>query len=242
MPATIENKSLIIPFEIDTKTVTSTGEFEGYGAVFNNMDYGRDVIKPGAFRKTLKEWKRKKQMPAMFWHHNDYQPVGEWLEMHEDDKGLFVKGQLWVEGNSLGRKPIEAAEMVRNLVTSNGPKGLSIGYSARDYKFEDHEGARARILKELGLFEVSPVPFGMNPKAQITNAKTISDLVDEDGQVADIRSFEKLLRDAGLSRQQSKAFLSDGYKALLPQEEQRDAGLRELVTGIKSITQSILDH
>jgi hypothetical protein len=237
-----EIKSLVVPFELDVKAVTSTGEFEGYGAVFNNMDYGRDVIKPGAFRKTLKEWKRRKQMPAMFWHHNDYQPVGEWLEMAEDEKGLFVKGQLWVEGNSLGRKPIEAAEMVRNLVTSNGPKGLSIGYSAKDYKFEDHEGTRARILKELGLFEVSPVPFGMNPKAEVTNAKALSDLADEDGQVADIRSFEKFLRDAGLSQKQAKALLSDGYKSLLPQEEQRDAGLGELVAGIKSITENILNQ
>lgn len=236
-----EQKRLIVSFGIDTKAVSATGEFEGYGAVFSNIDLGRDVIKPGAFRKSLKEWKKKKQMPAMFWHHMSDEPVGEWLEMFEDDKGLFVRGQLWVEGNSLGRKPCDVSEKVHNLLVSNGPKGLSIGYSAKDYKFEEAEGVRVRVLKELGIWEVSPVPFGMNPLAEVTNAKSICELVDEDGQLADIRSFEKILRDAGLSRQQAKSLLSDGYKALLPQENQRDAEAGELVKSIERITQSILN-
>ena len=35
----------------------SSGELEGYVSVFGNLDRGGDVVLPGAFRKTLADWK-----------------------------------------------------------------------------------------------------------------------------------------------------------------------------------------
>ncbi len=34
---------------LETKADASTGEFEGYGAIFGNVDLGGDVIIKGAF-------------------------------------------------------------------------------------------------------------------------------------------------------------------------------------------------
>ncbi len=235
-----EIKSMVIAF--DAKSVSDVGQFEGYGSVFGNVDLGGDRIAKGAFRDSLAEWSEKGQMPAMFWFHNSSEPIGEWLEMREDEHGLYVKGQLWVEGNPIGRRPIERAEQVRNLLTSNGPKGLSIGYGAKDYEFSKDEstGNRIRDLKAVKLYETSPVPFGMNPMAEVTSAKSLCGLVSENGEIADPRSFERLLRDAGLSQSQAKRLMADGYKALRQDVDQRDADRSELISGIQSITNSIL--
>ncbi|WP_410318431.1 HK97 family phage prohead protease, partial [Klebsiella pneumoniae] len=40
---------LEVPFEL--KAVDDAGNFEGYAAVFNNVDLGDDVILPGAFTR-----------------------------------------------------------------------------------------------------------------------------------------------------------------------------------------------
>ncbi len=192
------------------------GTFKGYGSVFNNVDEGKDRVKPGAFDKTLKEFKEKGQLPAMFWFHNWDEPVGEWNRMVEDEKGLYVEGALWVEGNELGRKPIERSEQVRNLLTSNGPKGLSIGYGAEKYDFED-EGdiGLVRNLKEINLYEVSPVPYGMNPLATVTGAKGAWFV----GELPTKRELEKLLRDAGLSQREAKALISQGWSGFIRDDE-----------------------
>ncbi|WP_372703795.1 HK97 family phage prohead protease, partial [Klebsiella pneumoniae] len=70
----------------------SKGTFEGYASVFNNTDADGDIILPGAFAGVIANQSRK---VAMFFNHQTRAiPVGKWDAMHEDDKGLFVRGQL----------------------------------------------------------------------------------------------------------------------------------------------------
>ena len=47
------------PFELKFASDTKPGSFSGYGAVFDNIDDGGDMIVKGAFRDTLAEWKAK---------------------------------------------------------------------------------------------------------------------------------------------------------------------------------------
>ena len=75
--------------------------FEGYGAVFGNIDSYGDVIAKGAFKETIREAKATGQWPAMLSQHggmglsaDDMTPIGIWTDMEEDDKGLFMKGKL----------------------------------------------------------------------------------------------------------------------------------------------------
>lgn len=51
--------NLEVPFEL--KSVDDAGNFEGYAAIFNNVDLGDDVILPGAFTrvKTTRSGKLK---------------------------------------------------------------------------------------------------------------------------------------------------------------------------------------
>ncbi|MEM9233782.1 MAG: HK97 family phage prohead protease, partial [Pseudomonadota bacterium] len=73
----------------------------GYAAIFNVPDKAGDVIRPGAFRKTL--CKVQKLIPAtapyvrMLYQHAADRPVGCWREIREDSDGLFVRGYLLTE-------------------------------------------------------------------------------------------------------------------------------------------------
>ena len=68
------------------------GIFEGYASVFNNTDSDGDIILPGAFKNALANQTRK---VAMFFNHKTWElPVGKWDSLAEDEKGLYVRGQL----------------------------------------------------------------------------------------------------------------------------------------------------
>lgn len=207
-------KRFTVPFLL-SKQVNEEGEFEGFASTFGNIDFGNDVVEKGAFKEDLLDWEMKGQLPLMAWQHDIFTLVGDFLTMREDEKGLFVKGKIW-----LGTKAIDASKMAHNLLTGTGPKGMSIGYSVLDSTDEVIDGERVRLLKKLKLWEVSIVPFGMNDQAVVTSAKS---LLDDEGKIKDIRSFEKALRDGGLSTKEAKTLISGGYSAL-----NRDDGMDEL--------------
>jgi len=223
----MELKHINVPLSLNTKALSDTGEFEGHGSIFGNVDFGGDIVEKGAFTKSLAEWKAKGQLPLLPFFHNMKDLVGDWLEMGEDEIGLFVRAKLWVEGS----KRIESAVKVHNLITGTGPKMLSIGYSVIESAMDTVDGKTVRRLIELKLFEVSVVPFGMNGEATITSAKSF---FGDDGAPRDKRQFEKSLRDAGLSSNQAKTLISQGYAGLVPdRDDQEDEGLK---AAIKSLT------
>ncbi len=61
--------------------------FAGYAALFDRRDAGRDVIRKGAFARSLAE--RAEPIP-LFWQHRPDQRIG-WVERAaEDARGLRV--------------------------------------------------------------------------------------------------------------------------------------------------------
>ena len=76
--------------------------------------------------------------------------------MHEDARGLFVKGRLL---ESVGRAREAAA-----LIAAGAIDGLSIGY--RTLRASKNDKGR-RLLTELELWEVSLVTFPMLPSARV---------------------------------------------------------------------------
>ncbi len=222
-----ERKTVIVPFSEVKELEDTPGVFEGYGSTFGNIDLGNDRIIEGAFTDTLKAFKGADQLPAMFWMHDWTDPVGDWMAMDEDAKGLAVKGALWVEGNKQGQTPIERAAQVRNQLRGTGPKGLSIGFAAREFDFEaDDDNRLIRNLKKVDLFEVSPVPFGMNPEALVTGAKGLQGFV---GALPTIRELEKILRDGGCSHRQAKAICAEGFAGI---DRDGDHGLLKALQGL----------
>lgn len=150
----MERKTL----EFEVKQVDEgAGIFEGYAATFSKQpdSYG-DIIEPGAFSKTLQEGGKRIKI---LWQHNVNEPLGKPTEITQDEKGLLVKGKL-----SLG---VQRAREVLNLMKDSVITELSIGYDAINAPMV--EGIRH--LKEIKLWDISPVIFAANPEAIITAVK-----------------------------------------------------------------------
>lgn len=166
------------------------GRFEGYASIFNGVDSYGDTIVPGAYKKTLRRKAGDRQI-RMRWNH--FGPViGKWTEMYEDEKGLYVKGEL-TPGHSVAKDVY--ASMTHGAVT-----GMSIGYfpkSARDLP----EGGRE--LREIELVEISVVEDPADLGARITGMKSVIN------ELESLKAVEGWLRDAvGLSRDDATALVS----------------------------------
>lgn len=138
------------------------GEFTGHAAVFNNIDSQKDIILPGAFKKTLKESGGK--VPIL-WQHNPDEPIGLPIKMEEDEKGLFVHGKLSM--TQLGK---DALILLRDKIV----KGLSIGFSVVKDTFDKDKGIRQ--LHEVKLWEFSLVTWPANARARVLRVKNIGEI------------------------------------------------------------------
>lgn len=135
------------------------GHFTGYASVFELEDLDGDIIKPGAFKKTLAE---KKRFPFL-WQHMVQEPIG-WVEMEEDEKGLKItNGKLILD--------VQRAAEARALMKEGAINGLSIGFEY--VKWENIDGGNGKIVTEIKLWEVSAVTFPAQPAAMIETVKTL---------------------------------------------------------------------
>lgn len=150
-------------FKLDE--VTASGQFQGYAAIFGNVDFGNDVVEKGAFRQTL-ETSRGGKIPILD-HHDPSRQIGWNLEAWEDDRGLFVRGQLDLNVQSAA----ERHSLMRMAQNIGGRTGLSIGFQTLNE--EPHpDDFKIRKLKEVRLLEYSIVTFPMNPEAGVTRVKS----------------------------------------------------------------------
>lgn len=194
--------TLVTEFKAD-----ESGNFEGYGAVFNNVDLGGDVILPGAFKESLRE-----RSVAMLWAHDPTQVVGKWDEVKEDSHGLFVRGRF--AETALGRD-------THTLVKMQAATGLSIGYGVREKNYRSNGD---RELVKLLLGEVSVLPMPMNEEARITMVKSYAQ--------GSPRELEHVLRDAGMSSKFAKTVVS----GLCNRDEEEQDPLAKWLAGVKSGT------
>ena len=213
----MNKQRLDIPLKL--KSVSDSGEFEGYGSVFGVKDSYDDVVVNGAFSKSLQAWREKGKFPAMLWQHQMDEPIGIYTEMKEDDVGLYVKGRLLIDDDPLAKRA--HAHMKAGSLT-----GLSIGYILKEWEYDKNKDVF--LLKEIDLWEVSPVTFPSNDEARINDVKSAF----ARGEMPSQKSIERVLRDVGLSRTQAKAFMAGGYGPL----NQRDAdSVGSALDALKSI-------
>lgn len=146
------------------------GIVTGYFADFDTLDSDGDVIKQGAFTKTLSLNGVKSQKPRIkhLLNHNPSQPLGVLTELKEDSKGLYYESKI---GNhSLGMDFIK-------MVESDLIKEHSIGYQVKKFNqvtsWEDYkDGDIRRELTELKLWEGSSLTaWGANPNTPLTGLK-----------------------------------------------------------------------
>jgi HK97 family phage prohead protease len=164
------------------------GTFTGFASTFGNIDNDGDIIAKGAFNESLASGKVVK----MLWQHDTREVIGKFVEFQETDQGLAVKGKLTMGVN----RAREAFHLLKD-----GALDMSVGFKLLDSDFNESGN---RVIKSADLMEVSLVTFPANNQAKIFSVKSIDNE----------RDLEKLLRDAGFSRNDSKIIISKGYRSL----------------------------
>ena len=197
--------------------------FAGYGAVFGNVDFGGDMITPGAFSASLAAHKTAGSMPQMFYEHGKYgggpaMPVGVWTSLSEDGHGLRGEGRLL--DTQMGRD-------LHVALKAGAVTGLSIGYRVTDSSPRVAPTDPKRTIKAAHLGEVSLVNDPMNPRARIVQVKSAD-------EIKTIREFEDWLRDAGgFSSVEAKRLAAGGYKAFAAGRDDGDESVSELAVALK---------
>jgi HK97 family phage prohead protease len=139
------------------KTLEDIGMFSGYASVYNLVDAQEEWVAPGAFDASLEDSSRPK--PKLLWQHDPKEPIGEWTSITSDDRGLFVKGQLFLE--------VQRAKEAHIFLKSGVVDGLSIGYTP----LKVSNTPKGRRLDAVALEEISLVTFPSNPEARVQAVK-----------------------------------------------------------------------
>ena len=173
----------------DFKLDSSTGEFTCYGNVKGNIDHALDRTLDGAYVDSINEHMKNGTMPKMFWMHKSHElPVGVWLEMKEDAKGLWLKGRL--SKTSMGAD-------IEVLAKDGALDSFSIGYYVVEEKWNSDK--RCNDLIKLDIVEVSWVTYACNEESLLQDIKSKM----HDGGVPTKAELRELLKSIpGLSKRE----------------------------------------
>ncbi len=140
-------------------SVAADGSIEGYASLFGEADQARDMVMPGAFAQTLRT-RGLRRIPMLF-QHDPAEPVGVWLELREDQRGLFARGKLIPE--------VARARELLALLREGASDGLSIGFKTVKARIDPK--TRIRKLDHVDLWEISIVTFPLLPGARVRAVK-----------------------------------------------------------------------
>lgn len=137
--------------------------FEGYASTWGNLDRDGDIMRPGAFSKSIKEFLRN---PIALKDHRQSVDsiVGHFAELREDKKGLFVRCKI-----------------------SNAPDCQSIRFKVAEGSLRAMSVAGLMYYNESGidifevkLWEISLVAVPANPEALVDTVLKVRDMTDVD--------------------------------------------------------------
>ncbi len=155
--------------DLELKSETE-GKVSAVFSVFNSLDSDGDVVLPGSIKSGFKSG----SVP-MVWAHKWDMPIGKGSINSDGDKATF-NGEFFMDTES-GQ---EAYKIVKNMADM---QQWSFGYRVNDAergKFgEGEEEKDARYLKDLTVFEVSPVLVGANQDTYTMAIKSNEELLKE---------------------------------------------------------------
>lgn len=140
-------------------SLSADGGIEGYASLFGEIDQARDMVMPGAFRQTLAQ-RGLRRIPMLF-QHDPSEPVGVWLDLAEDWRGLRARGRLIPD--------VARARELLALMKAGAIDGLSIGY--RTVRGAIEPRTRVRRLYQVDLWEISIVTFPLLHGARVDAVK-----------------------------------------------------------------------
>ena len=142
-----------INFEMKEES-DKTGEVKAVFSVFNDVDSDGDVVVPGAVKSGFKGG----SVP-MVWSHKWDMPIGKGMISQDNDMATFT-GEFFMD--------TESGKEAYNLVKSMGDlQQWSFGFRVNDAEYgkfqkDGKDEEDVRYLKDLSVYEVSPVLVGAN--------------------------------------------------------------------------------
>ena len=140
-------------------TIDADGTVEGYASLFGELDLARDMMMRGAFAETL--FARGIRRVPMLFQHDPSEPVGIWLELREDHRGLFARG----------RAHSGSRAWTRVAVTITGRGDRRSVDRLPDVKSAIDPRTRIRRIYAVDLWEISIVTFPMLTGARVRAVK-----------------------------------------------------------------------
>lgn len=141
------------------------GIVTGYFSHFNSVDSDGDIIRPGAYLKTIRENGPSSGKPRIkhLLNHDSHKPLGKLMDLKEDQTGLYYESQI---GNhELG---VDFIKMVESGLISEH----SVGFQTVK-KAATKEGGAQFEITEIKLYEGSSLTsWGANENTPLTGLKS----------------------------------------------------------------------
>lgn len=139
------------------------GIVTGYFSAFDVKDSDGDIIRPGSFYRSIKEWFPKGRIKHLL-NHNPTQAIGKLTELKEDDYGLYYESKIGK--HNLGQDFLK-------MVDSELIKEHSIGFQTINKR--KIEGAIE--ITDVKLWEGSSLTsWGANEFTPLTSVKSMVDI------------------------------------------------------------------
>ena len=203
------------------------GIITGYFSKFNNVDSDGDIIRPGAFTKTIRENGPQSSLPRIkhLLNHDPSLPLGVLKSLTEDSYGLLYESQIGShEGGEDFIKMVESGLITEHSI---GFKIIKRNLIQSYENYLKNPSAGQYEITEIKLFEGSSLTaWGANPLTPITSLKSINDI---DLFVAKHEAIEKFCRNSTAT--------DDTINMLLIHNKQ----LAQLIVDMKSSTEPSKD-
>ena len=180
---------------------------KGYFSVFDNVDSDNDIIRKGAYARTLNG---NKGRIAHLFMHNPMMPIGAIKELKEDGYGLYFESKL--TDTALGN---DVLKMYRDEII----KEHSVGFQTLQ---ENELKDGTREITEIKLWEGSSVVWGANQLAQVVKTfgfdyiKSETNILETlKSQIEELNnSLSQIRTDAPATKKPDEVDLLNLYKSL----------------------------
>jgi HK97 family phage prohead protease len=154
----------VVPVQWSVEKSDDPGSLTGWASVYNVVDQQDDVVAPGAFRKTLAEWRASNRViPLTLDHQNTAEGViGSVAKIEDTAYGLRTTFRF---------SATSKAQDARTKAREGHLNGLSIWGPIFDKSFDTFAGKSVRMLRSVGLAFVGLTPMPANTGALVLTAK-----------------------------------------------------------------------
>jgi HK97 family phage prohead protease len=222
--------------QLETKEIAEDGRtVTGFAAVIGNIDSGGDRIHKGAFAKTLQE--NGPRIRHLWQHDMGQPPVAAIKELREVGRGELpdgMKADASIKGGLLvTRQYLDTprGNEVLEGIKAGAINEMSFAYDPLKFDFEevadDGEKMMVRNLREVRLYEVSDVLWGMN--AATVASKGLDFKLAQLDEILTSLKAGRVLSARNLSRlKDALTVLNDILLAAEPPEDEAEKARRHM--------------